>query len=1247
MKITVLTTSTAAISDLIHTYESRIPKTVGELIDLQLFDVENYVEAQIPKMKARIIDSQIVLLDLHGTPQQLNQEVISSLSLSTQFVVPINGERGELQNYFKLGSLSAQDLEGEKQHGRPLSLIEKKQRLSEKLSKEKLQDFKNYIKIVEYWRLAGETNMKSLLFFLLKGYGSYFGLSSTEKAAIPSFDVPKGVQETAIYNPITDQIFSSYEELVQHSEFDEKKPSVGIVFTNYSYPVRTTDAISEMMRRLQKFANVVPISYSRGSVQEIEKLRKFLIDSNGSRIDLLLNFVPFRLGAGPVGGNPEIGKQFLEELNVPVLHPFFITRRKREDWEASSQGVTSSEFSVSVMLPELDGNIETIPVGVMDSVERNEAFDVEIKQLHLIEDRAEKLVSRVEQWLNLRRKPNHQKKVAIIGYNYPPGEGNVFGGSFLDTLASLETIIKRLHKEGYEIPVLTKEQLQKKFVEGKIVNSPEWVSGDEQIDYIRYKRDKYETVLNDKILNDVEKEWGRTQTMMTDEGEFLIPGVMEGQTFIGLQPTRGIHENPEKSYHDKSLPPHHQYIAYYQWLKEEFKGDVIIHVGTHGTLEFLSGKECGMSGDCYPDLLVNDIPHLYLYYTGNPAEAMIAKRRSHAALISYQSPPFQESELYGELLPLETLFNEYHEVERTNPEQGKELEQKLMEKSKELHFAVEDIEELEKELYRIKSSLIPTGLHVFGTAYSEKEAADYMKFVLKFDRGSIKSLPKLIAESKQLNYDVLTGENNTKEIAMINEEVDQLIKEYVTEGKLCHHVFGKEELKQQITDTLQFGMEAYTASQQNNELEGLIKALNGEFIPARLGGDMVRDPSVFPTGCNLYQFDPRLVPSESAYERGKKVADQTIEKYLNKTGNYPDKVGVVLWGLETSRTQGETLGQILHYLGIKVIHRPGMIRQTYEIVPIEELGRPRIDVVLNISGMFRAMFPNMIEDLSDLFIQISERKETEEENFMKRNTNQILEQLKSEGLGNEEAMELASARIFGPSEEEYGTNVTSLIETKNWEEEAQIGQSYLNSLQHVYTKNHYGKPMKELLTTHLKKVEIISQIRSTPEHEVVDLDHYYEYFGGMSKSVENAKGAKAEVYISDTTTSQIETEDVEHAIARGVRTRITNPKWIDAMLEHDYHGVQKIAERFENILGLAATTNKVDNWIFNRLHSTYIENEELKKRCTENNRWAYLHMVETLLESNQRGYWEATEEQLNELRNTYLDLEGSMEETTV
>lgn len=969
------------------------------------------------------------------------------------------------------------------------------------------------------------------------------------------------------------------------------------------------------------------------------------IENSLSEADIIINFMSFRLGAGPMGGDADAAVEALKEFNVPVMHPFFMSKREIGQWRDSPQGVTPSEFLISIMLPELDGCIETIPVGAMVKKEREQKYNVEISELSLIPERADKIVKRVKKWLALRSKPNKDKKIALICYNYPPGEDNLFGGAFLDTFKSLENLLEILYKEGYSLKRLTAEQLMENFTAGRIANWGKWMDI-QTSNMIKYKKAKYQNFLSGKKWEkDMIKQWGKVPGNVMTEGEnFLIPGLIDGNVFIGLQPSRGIHENIEKVYHDKNLLPHHQYIAFYKWIKEEFKADIIVHVGTHGTLEFLKGKECGMSGDCFPDILVFDMPHAYLYYAGNPAEAMIAKRRSHAVMVSYQPPAFMESGLYGELSRLEDMINEYHEAKRSDPDRCLDIMENIKKAAKSAKINIYDLQLLERELYRMKRSLVPRGLHVFGKPYTNKEALDYMKFVLRYDHGKIKSLRRLAAEAKGLDYDILLDKNDTALLSKLDGLASKIVEEFINSDRFSPAHGINDELKKDFIDTLRYGKRVYDKAMESHEMEGFLKVLSGEYLPARLAGDMIRNPEVLPSGYNMYQFDPRMVPSRTAADRGAKISENTIEEYKLQFGKYPRSIAIILWGLETSRTQGETVGQILNYLGVRVASRKNVFQPQYEIIPYEELKRPRIDVVVNMCGFFRDMFPNLIDDLNRIFKMVADLEEPEEVNFFKADTKRILQKLLQEGYSRDEAEELSTARLFGPAESKYGTGISKLIETKNWTDENQIGQKYIESLKYVYSKNCRGKSAPELFNIHLQAVDIVSQIRSSHEYEVTDLDHYYEYFGGLSKSVEMVKGKKAVVYITDTTGEMLETETVDKSIDRGVRTRLLNPKWIDGMLEHKYHGVQKISKRFENILGLAATTNKVGNWIFGSLLHTYVSDEDMKKRMKENNRWAYLSMIETLLESSKRGYWKAEENEIKELERAYLEVEGDIED---
>ena len=751
---------------------------------------------------------------------------------------------------------------------------------------------------------------------------------------------------------------------------------------------------------------------------------------------------------------------------------------------------------------------------------------------------------------------------------------------------------------------------------------------------LRYSLADYKKFLNgfadrDSVVN----AWGEPggDIMTDDNGDFLIPAAVYGNVLVGIQPSRGLHEDNDKLYHDKSLPPHHQYIAFYRYLHDKFGADAVIHVGTHGTLEFLKGKECGMSGTCYPDMLLYDTPHFYLYYCGNPAEATIAKRRSHAALVGYQPPVFIQSGLYGEYAELAKMLDDYHHQLAFSKSAADEVKQNIAALAEKISLPT-DMEELESELYRLNSSLIPKGLHIFGQAYSDEEAQCYVRELLKKPHDDTPSLCDIAAE--ELGIDLVGAEEKGGEpLRKINALAEEYLDKY----------FAGESVPEKLSRTIEYARKKYAEVKQNAENEQLLNALSGGYIPAKAAGDIYRSPEVLPSGYNLYQFDQRFVPTLTAYRRGARAAENTIKTYFDKYGHYPNSTAVILWGLETSRTQGETIGQIMAYLGARLAKGNSAWNPKYELIPIEELGRPRIDVTINICGFFRDLFPNIIDNLDDLLHLVNEADETDGQNYMKANSKKLYAYLTDRGYDHDEAERLSVTRIFGPREGEYGTGITSIIETKAWEKEEQIGSRFLTSLHYAYNRKERGGDMGDLYEQNLKSVEIVSQVRDNNEYEITDLDHYYEFFGGLAKSVEMVRGQKAVMLITDTTGAVPVTETAEKAVAKGIRTRVLNPKWIDGMLAHKYHGAQKIADRFENVMGLAATTGAVEQWIYNDLCAKYAQDKEMRRRMAENNPYAYMDILEQMEEYSRRGYWNADKEQLEAIRQAYLETENRIE----
>lgn len=1223
MKFTFITVSAPSVKCLMKAAKE-IAKLEPDLLDLHIYyAVTEYSKEKTARLISDIKTSDMVFVDLMGSPVETIKAVYEGLKDCKGDVIPYGNSARE---YMKLGSFSAASMKASGGKKPDMAAMKKMQSMAEAMGKimpGKMRDMRNYSLICKYFYVADHQNILNMLYLILRDYGG--------AKKLPKPSEPREVPSAAVCRAKDMKYYGSFEEFSKDFPFDDKKPVIALLYYGHIYPMDYSGAVAVIAEHLQRYANVLPIAVSGMDSLNDGKLKKLLTGFLPKKPELVINCMSFRLSAGPMGGNISAGTDLLKELNVPYLHPFFMSRRTEKDWIDSVQGNTPSETLISVMLPEQDGAVLTLPVGAKTEPAYDEEFDVTSDEIKIIEERLEALADRAEKFIALRAKSNSEKKIAIICYNYPPGEANVFGGAFLDTFQSVSSILSLLKNNGFNSDDVSAEKLMSDFINGGLVNTGKYSDGGKMLKYPLSDYKKFLSGFADKdaVIN----AWGEPGgEIMTDEkGDFLIPAAAYGNIIVGIQPSRGIHEDNDKLYHDKSIPPHHQYIAFYKYISEKFGADAVIHVGTHGTLEFLKGKECGMSGMCYPDLLLGDMPHFYLYYCGNPSEATIAKRRSHASLIGYQPPVFVQSGLYGEYAELSAMLDEYHHQLSFSESAAAEVKHNIEELAEKLNLPFE-LEELESELYRLNSSLIPKGLHIFGQDYTDEEALCYVCELLKKPHDDVPSLSELAAE--ELGEDLAQAEEyGGEKLRRINSLAELYFEKY----------FGCDAVPDKLRCTIEYGRKKYDEIRRNAENEQLLNALSCGYIPAKPAGDIYRSPEVLPSGYNLYQFDQRFVPTLTAYQRGVRTAENTINTYYKEYGTYPNSTAVILWGLETSRTHGETIGQIMGYLGARLAKGNSAWNPKYELIPIEELGRPRIDVTINICGFFRDLFPNLIDNLDDLLHLVNDADETDEQNYMKANSSKLYSYLIDKGYDEEDAASLSVTRVFGPQEGEYGTGITSIIETKAWEKEEQIGNQFLSSLHYAYSRKMHGSDTSDLYEQNLKSVEIVSQVRDNNEYEITDLDHYYEFFGGLAKSVEMVKGRKAVMLITDTTGAAPITESAEKAVAKGIRTRVLNPKWIDGMLAHKYHGAQKIADRFENVMGLAATTGAVEQWVYNDLCEKYAQDEEMRRRMAENNPYAYMDILEQMEEYSRRGYWNASEEQLEAIRNAYLETENTIE----
>jgi cobaltochelatase CobN len=680
---------------------------------------------------------------------------------------------------------------------------------------------------------------------------------------------------------------------------------------------------------------------------------------------------------------------------------------------------------------------------------------------------------------------------------------------------------------------------------------------------------------------------------------------------IALQPARGFHERPDLIYHSKDVPPHHQYLAMYWWLREVFKADVIVHVGTHGTLEFTPGKEVLLSGECFPDLLIGDTPHVYIYNIDNPSEALIAKRRGYAVIINHMTPPFTIGELYEDYKTLKEMIEEYEEAKDVDPDRARLLSEEILKKAKELHVDGEDVEEIHINLGKYHRTIIPKGLHVLGKAWALDDVVEFITLLLRYDR-EFKSLHRAFAERRGWNYDEILRKDPEK-LKQLEEEVKDAVAEYLKTGR-----WRFDKIYRDFIDGIAQSLLV------NREVEAFMNAIAGGYVEPGLAGDLIRTPDVLPTGRNSYGFDPRLIPSEVAYRRGAEIAENVLKAYKERYGKYPEAVGVIIWGIEAIRTRGEAVGEVLSYLGVRLKRRYGGWQWDLEVVPLEELGRPRIDVVINISGVFRDLFPHLIDLIDDAVRLVAGLDEPEDMNFVKRRRH-------------------IPYRIFGPAPGEYGVYLNRLIESSAWNEETDLARAYIFRMSHAYGRGIYGVEARAYFETLLKEVEVVTKVRDSHLHDIVDLDHYYEYLGGLAKSVEVVRGRKPEILVADTTGEYIEVEDISASIKRGLITRLLNPKWIEEMLKAGYHGAQHIAERVDNLMGLSATTGKVEDWMWRRVFQRYVAEEKYREWLRRVNPYALHSIASRIHEAYRRGYWKPTDEELKLLEEVITALERELE----
>ncbi|WP_324822938.1 cobaltochelatase subunit CobN [Sinanaerobacter sp. ZZT-01] len=960
-------------------------------------------------------------------------------------------------------------------------------------------------------------------------------------------------------------------------------PWVGVTTQRTWYVAEDIQMQLDLIDRIEaKDGNVLFAIPPTSSSNRDKFVRKLFMKDGKSQVDVLITVLGFNFFS-----TAEKSVDLFKELGVPVLAP--TQTDSLDEWEKDKYGNQVS-LTTQVALPELDGRIEPIFLGGIKEVEDKDGNYIE-KRMPL-DYNTDRLAGRALAWAKMKKAENADKKVALIYYNHDGGKDGI-KASYLNVADSASNVLTRLKTEGYNFDGdldLSSEGL-KKLIDEKGRNIGSWAPGclDTLVqagaitipleDYLSWYQK-----LPASMRAEVETQWGEAPgNVMVQNGEIVIPGTKMGNVFFGPQPMRGWGDDPDSITHSATLPPTHQYLAFYLWLQNEFEADAVIHLGTHGTLEWLPGRIVGQGEDDYSDQLIGNMVNVYPYIVNNPGEAVQAKRRSYGVTIGHMIPPMLQAGLYGELQELQTLMIDYRTLVSDGlTEQANVKKDFILEKVKALGYEAQygdafetdfdkAVEQLHHELEELAEELMPYGLHTLGTAMS----------------GNV---------------------------------LDQMVDSIVNYDK---------ENREPLRDSIRAGLLAVPS-----ELDAIIAALNGSYIEPGPARDPIRVLDAMPTGRNLVPFDPRQVPDRAAWETGKKAADALIEAYKQEKGEYPDSVGVVLWAIETMRTRGETVAVIMRLIGVEPVYGSGDKVTEVKVTPIEELNRPRIDVLVTISGLFRDTFGTTIDVLDDAFRKVAALDESSDQNKVRKNYLALKDKLVNSGVEETEAESLAASRIYGSAPGSYGTGVSDLTETTSaWEKQDDLIEAYMNRMSYIYGKGVFGKQATESFIENLKNVSTITQVRDSI-WGTLDNDDVAQYLGGLKLAAEKYSGKDLLTYIINTRENgDPNVQTLEEFVRTEIRSRVLNPKWIEGMLKDGYAGAAEIGDHIKNMFLMDATAGAIDDWSWQEIAETYIFNDEIRAQLDP---YIVQSIIGWNMEAARRDMWSTDKATLEKLADTYV-----------
>ncbi len=1040
----------------------------------------------------------------------------------------------------------------------------------------------------------------------LKRYLAYDGLDNLKnfvKFCMRYFDenvdveMPKPMPWNGIYHPKAGMFENVRDYLSQYELSDGDL--VGLLFYRARFLFRNTAHVDLLIEELEKRGiGVIPVFTLTFPDEELgapgvdDALKRFFFVNGEPKISLLIWGLYFK-----VCDDLEI----LKKLDVPVINAIELYAKSPEDWLADPQGLNPVMVSFAVALPEFNGVINP-------TVFSGELRTSTVLKSVPIEERIKRIAEQVERWLKLRKMKNSEKRVAIVLHISDIGntEANVGTALGLDTFESVVEILKALKEAGYDVKDIPKSgnDLARMFIERRQMWEGAWNYNPNyafKIDRKTYERWLGE--LPENVRDSMLRTWGNFE-------EVGIPGLSFGKIFVTVQPPRAKTFDPgefHKLIHNPTLPIPHYYYAFYRFLNENF--DAVIHLGKHGSVEWLPGKSVGLSCECYPDVCLRSIPNIYVYIVNNPAEGTQAKRRGYSTIIDHLPPPMKRRNRYEEL---EIALNEYFKARSKGLRKQCEVaERRVLELAKKFNFEFKDFEELHSKVIEQNESLYNYGLHVLGKV---REPEVFVDSIVKPERFVLKEIGVSYAEFLKNPSKIVNGYTLGELVRLIREgQIPEFLRDAFERAKV-----EIEEMKSDVMRRL-MGIK---------EIENLIRALDGRFVEPAPSGDVTRGRiEVIPTGFNFYSVDPRSIPSRSAWEVGRKLAEELIEKMVKETGKYPETIAFVEWSSDPMNTDGEQIAQILHLLGVEPVWEGDRV-VGLSVIPLEDLKRPRIDVIVRISGLFRDTFMNLVELIDEAILKVAGLDEPPDMNFVRKH---FLEGLRF--------------RIFGDKPGSYGAGVNHAINSSHWKDEEELAEIYVNWGCYAYGKGTFGVKAEEEFKLGLKRVEAVVRNHYTDEWDITDDDCPYAFQGGLALTVEKLTGKRPKVFIADTRNPEsAKIVDVGDEIERVVRKTLLNDDWVEGMRKHGYKGAGDIMKKIVNVYGWQVTTKAVKDWIFDEIAERFVLDDDMREWFKENNPYAVEEIARRLLEAYKRGLWNADRRTIEKIEDIYTEIEGILED---